>query len=158
MLSFLMLFPAKIFLFWQVVAFQNIEIILDMVQSCELRFQFFQGSIIAFFLRLQGIVFSRKLLQCRHLSINRGIESLRFFVCFDIFSMLIVEFWRPAGSFILRVNIFRSTVIANCLPQFVDLFHSVLPLTNGGMKRVSLRAQHVNLIFQFLDRSDVMLV
>ena len=56
----------------------------------------FQGSIIVFFLLLQGIVFSRKLLQRRHLSINRGIESLRFFVCFDIFSMLIVEFRRPA--------------------------------------------------------------
>ena len=56
MLSFLMLFPAKIFLFWQVVAFQNVEIILDMVQGCELRFQFFQGSIIVFFLLLQGII------------------------------------------------------------------------------------------------------
>ena len=79
-LSFWVLFPSEIFLFWQVVPFQNIEIILDMVQSYELRFQFFQGSIIVFFLLLQGIVLSRKLLQRRHLSINRGIDSLRFFV------------------------------------------------------------------------------
>ena len=81
-----------------------------MVQSCELRFQFFQGSIIVFFLLLQGIVFSRKLLQRRHLSINRGIESLRFFVCFDIFSMLIVEFWRPAGSFIVVAYVGRISL------------------------------------------------
>ncbi len=51
-----MLLPAKIFLFWQVVAFQNIEIILDMIQGCELRFQFFQGCSIGFFLCLQGII------------------------------------------------------------------------------------------------------
>ncbi len=31
-----------IFLFWQVVAFQNIEIILGVIQCCELRFQFFE--------------------------------------------------------------------------------------------------------------------
>ena len=36
MLSFLMSFPAKIFLFWQIVAFQNIKIILDMVQGCQI--------------------------------------------------------------------------------------------------------------------------
>ena len=40
MLSFLMLLPVKILFFWQVVAFQNLEIVLDMIQSCELRFQF----------------------------------------------------------------------------------------------------------------------
>ena len=101
-LSFLMLVTAKILLFWQVVAFQNIKIILDMIQGCELRFQFFQGGIIVFFFRLQGIIFSRKLLQRRHLSIYRGIDRLRFFVGFDIFPMLVVEFRRPAGSFMRR--------------------------------------------------------
>ena len=42
-----MLLPAKIFLFWQVVAFQNIEIVLDVIQGCELRFQFFECGIIS---------------------------------------------------------------------------------------------------------------
>ena len=51
-----MLLPAKIFLFWQVVAFQNIEIILDMIQGREPRLQFFQGGIIGFFICLQGII------------------------------------------------------------------------------------------------------
>ena len=35
-------FPPEIFLFWQVVTFQNIEIIFDVIQCCELRFQFFE--------------------------------------------------------------------------------------------------------------------
>ena len=69
-----MLLPAKIFLFWQVVAFQNIEIILDMIQGRELRFKFFQSGIIGFFLCLQGVILSRKLLQRWHLSLNRGIR------------------------------------------------------------------------------------
>ena len=41
-LSFWAFFPPEIFLFWQVVTFQNIEIIFDVIQCCELRFQFFE--------------------------------------------------------------------------------------------------------------------
>ena len=44
-LSFRVLFPSEIFLFWQVVAFQNIEIVLDVIQGCELRFQSFERGI-----------------------------------------------------------------------------------------------------------------
>ena len=47
-LSFRVLFPSEIFLFWQVVAFQNIEIVLDVIQGCELRFQSFERGIISF--------------------------------------------------------------------------------------------------------------
>jgi len=43
------------------------------------------------------------------------------------------------------------------LPQFVDLFHSVFLFANRRMKRVSLRAQRINLIFQLFDRSDIVL-
>ena len=59
LLSFWVLFPSEIFLFWQVVAFQNIEIILDVIQCCELRFQFFECGIISFFLRFQRLIFGR---------------------------------------------------------------------------------------------------
>ena len=38
-LSFWAFFPPEIFLFWQVVTFQNIEIIFDVIQCCELRFR-----------------------------------------------------------------------------------------------------------------------
>ena len=58
-LSFRVLFPSEIFLFWQVVAFQNIEIILDVIQGCELRFQFFECGIFSFFLRFQRVIFGR---------------------------------------------------------------------------------------------------
>ena len=58
-LSFGVLFPSEIFLFWQVVAFQNIEIIFDVIQCCELRFQFFECGIISFFLRFQRLIFGR---------------------------------------------------------------------------------------------------
>ena len=59
LLSFWVLFPAEIFLFWQVVPFQNIKIILDVIQCCELRFQFFECGIISFFLRFQRLIFGR---------------------------------------------------------------------------------------------------
>ena len=59
LLSFWVLFPSEIFLFWQVVPFKNIKIILDVIQCCELRFQFFECGIISFFLRFQRLIFGR---------------------------------------------------------------------------------------------------
>jgi len=57
LLSFWVLFPSEIFLFWQVVPFQNIKIILDVIQCCKLRFQSFESGIISFFLRFKRLVF-----------------------------------------------------------------------------------------------------
>ena len=57
LLSFWVLFPSEIFLFWQVVPFQNIKIILDVIQCCKLRFQSFESGIISFCLRFKRLVF-----------------------------------------------------------------------------------------------------
>lgn len=58
-LSFWVLFPPEIFLFWQVVPFENIKIILDVIQCCKLRFQSFERGTISFFLRFQRLIFGR---------------------------------------------------------------------------------------------------
>ena len=58
-LSFWILFPSEIFLFWQVVPFKNIKIILDVIQCCKLRFHFFESCFISFFLRFQRLIFGR---------------------------------------------------------------------------------------------------
>ena len=56
-------FPVQILSFWQEVPRKNVEIVFDVIQRCEPWFQFFECSIVTFFLSAQRIVFSSEFFQ-----------------------------------------------------------------------------------------------
>lgn len=61
---------------WCAVPFQNLVVIPNVLQVCELWFQLVQRCLIVFFLLLQAVVFRRQLFQRRHLSIERRVNRL----------------------------------------------------------------------------------
>lgn len=95
-LSFRGLLAVQIGRFGQMITGDDVKVVLYVVQGRELRLQLFQLRFFSFHRLAQCVIFCSKLLQRRHFPVHCSIDCLRIFVIFDLLTMSIVEFRRPA--------------------------------------------------------------